>query len=80
MARVKPHSFEMGFLYTFIFCKAVAVLNACTVSFFARLPYVEAVILELLRYKTLVPLAVSHCTLNDTEVAGYFIPRGTTVS
>jgi len=44
-----------------------------------RLPYVEATILELLRYKTIGPLT-AHCTLKDTEVVGYFIPKGTTVS
>ena len=45
-----------------------------------RLPYVEATILELLRYKTVAPLAMTHCTLKDTEVGGYFVPRGTSVS
>jgi len=44
-----------------------------------RLPYVEATILEVLRYKTLAPLAITHCTLNDTEVGGYFVPAETTV-
>ena len=44
------------------------------------LPYVEATILELLRYKTLAPLALPHRTMNDTEIGGYFIPGGTTVS
>ena len=44
------------------------------------LPYVEATILELLRHKTLVPLAIAHRTLKDTEVGGYFIPGGITVS
>jgi len=43
------------------------------------LPYVEATILELLRYKTLGPFALPHRTLKDTEVGGYFIPGGTTV-
>jgi len=43
-----------------------------------RLPYVEATILELFRYKTLVPMVV-HCTLKDTEVGGYFVPKGTMV-
>lgn len=45
-----------------------------------RLPYVEATILELLRYKTLIPAGVAHRTLRDTEVGGYFIPAMTTVS
>lgn len=46
----------------------------------SRLPYVEATILELLRYKTLAPLAFTHRALKDTEVGGYFIHEGTTVS
>jgi len=45
-----------------------------------RLPYVEATINELYRYKTIGPLAMSHRTLKDTEVGGYFIPKGATVS
>jgi len=44
------------------------------------LPYVEATILELLRYTAVVPLPTARCTLKDTEVGGYFIPEGTTVS
>jgi len=43
-----------------------------------RLPYVEATILELLRCKTSVPV-ILHCTLNDTDVGGYFVPKGTMV-
>jgi len=43
------------------------------------LPLVEATILELLRYKTLVPFAFLHRTMKDTEVGGYFVPTGTTV-
>jgi len=43
-----------------------------------RLPYVEATILELFRYKTVVPV-IMHCTLKDTEVGGYFVPKGTMV-
>jgi len=38
------------------------------------LPYVEATILELLRYKTLAPMALPHRTMKDTELDGYFIP------
>jgi len=44
-----------------------------------RLPYIEATILELLRYKTIAPLTV-HSALKNTEVGGYFVPVGTTVS
>jgi len=43
------------------------------------LPYVEATMLELMRYKTLAPLAMAHRTMKDTEVGGYYIPGGTTV-
>ena len=44
------------------------------------LPYVEATILELSRYKTLAPFSMAHRTLRDTDVGGYFIPAGTMVS
>jgi cytochrome P450 len=43
------------------------------------LSYVEAAILEIMRYKTLVPLGVPHFTMCDTEVGGYFIPKGALV-
>ena len=42
-----------------------------------RLPYVEAMILELLRHRTLAAI-VPRQTSRDTEVGGYFIPGGTT--
>jgi len=60
------------------FANTQADLNECGV-YVHRLPYVEATILELLRYKTVGPLAIAHCTLKDTEVGGYFIPKGTSV-
>ena len=47
-------------------------------SFVGRMPYVEATILEVMRYKTIVPFSV-HATLEDTSVGGYFVPRGTSV-
>ena len=43
------------------------------------LPYVEATILELLRYKTVIPMSILHRTLKDTEFGGYFVPGKTTV-
>ena len=42
------------------------------------MPYVEATILELLRYKTPFPFVLRSIRL-DTEVGGYAIPRGTLV-
>ena len=44
-----------------------------------RLPYVEATILEVLRYKTVGPVTTRR-TMRDTEVGGYFIPAESTVS
>jgi len=45
-----------------------------------KLPFVEATILEILRWRTLSPLALAHTTLSDTAVGEYFIPRETLVN
>jgi len=42
------------------------------------MPFLEATILELLRYKTTIPVTLRSIRQN-TEVAGYVIPRGTLV-
>jgi cytochrome P450 len=41
-----------------------------------RLPYTEAVMCEVMRRHTLVIYPVGRQALKDTEVCGYFIPRG----
>ena len=62
----------------YVFCDIVRCILLCDIRV-DRLPYVEATILELMRYKTLAPFAVPHRTMKDTEVGGYFVPAGATV-
>ena len=41
--------------------------------------YINAIVLEALRWHTVVPLSVFHKTVDDDELQGYFIPAGTIV-
>ena len=43
------------------------------------LVYVNAIIREALRWIPVGPLGVPHCTSEDDELRGYFIPKGTVV-
>eukprot|EP01062_Namystynia_karyoxenos_P020093 TRINITY_DN175_c0_g1_i2.p1 TRINITY_DN175_c0_g1~~TRINITY_DN175_c0_g1_i2.p1 ORF type:complete len:541 (+),score=187.84 TRINITY_DN175_c0_g1_i2:83-1705(+) len=43
------------------------------------LPYTNAVILELMRWKHFAPFGLPHGTLEDTECLGYKIPKGSQV-
>ena len=47
----------------------------------SRLPYVEAFILEVLRFADIAPLSVPHAVVDDRDIEfeGYRIPKGTTV-
>ena len=44
-----------------------------------HLPYIQAVLLETLRWKPIVPLNTPHAVLEDDEYNGCFIPKGTVV-
>ncbi len=40
-----------------------------------QLPYTEAILLEVLRYSSLVPFGIPHYTMSETELRGYHIPK-----
>ncbi|KAI1186117.1 cytochrome protein [Nemania serpens] len=44
-----------------------------------RLPYVNAVVKEALRWHQVAPLGVAHCSTADDIVDGYYIPKGAIV-
>ena len=44
-----------------------------------EMPYTNAFIQELLRFRTLVPLNVPHVTNQDTKIDGYIFPKNTIV-
>ena len=43
------------------------------------LPYIQAIILESLRWMPVLPLGVPHKTMAEDEYMGYLIPKGTIV-
>ncbi|XP_070556175.1 cytochrome P450 2U1-like [Ptychodera flava] len=45
----------------------------------AKLPYCEAVILEVMRIRTIIPLNLPHETTENTVIGGYNIPKGTQI-
>jgi len=45
----------------------------------SALPYCEAVVREILRWRPITPLGIAHATSEDDIYEGYFIPKGTMV-
>lgn len=45
----------------------------------ASLPYITALLKECLRWKVIGPFGFPHCSTEDDEFRGHFIPKGTTV-
>ncbi|TFK92570.1 cytochrome P450 [Polyporus arcularius HHB13444] len=43
------------------------------------LVYVNAVVKELLRWHSVLPLGIPHCTMEDDTLDGYFVPAGTVI-
>jgi cytochrome P450 len=59
-----------------------AVLESCRLPEFSdleHLPFIQAVMLETLRWVPTIPMGVAHATSADDEYRGYFIPKGTLV-
>ncbi|KAF9055433.1 cytochrome P450 [Hymenopellis radicata] len=44
-----------------------------------NLPFINAIFMEAMRWRPVLPLAISHACLSDDVYEGYFIPRGATV-
>ncbi|KAI0705408.1 cytochrome P450 [Earliella scabrosa] len=73
-------------LYPDILAKAHAELDAVVGP--DRLPdfndreslvYINAICKEALRWQNVIPLGVQHCTTQDEELRGYFIPAGSII-
>lgn len=42
-----------------------------------KMPYTDAMLLETLRYSSLLPLSLFHATTEEVKISGYTVPKGT---
>ena len=56
------------------------IFKFVTVYLKGLLPYTEAMILEVQRYASILPLGVPRTTTAEMTVDGYILPKGTTVA
>ena len=43
------------------------------------LPFVEAIVLELLRWQPITPLNIPHASSEDDKYEGFYIPKGSII-
>lgn len=46
----------------------------------SELPYIQAMVKEVLRWRPTIPSGVAHMSMEDQEYGGYLIPKGAIVS
>ena len=44
-----------------------------------NLPYMDALVKEVLRWHPVVPMSVAHASTQDDTFEGYFIPKGSSI-
>jgi len=44
-----------------------------------KLPFIDCVVWECLRWNPVLPLGLAHLVSEDDEYRGYFIPKGTSI-
>lgn len=50
-----------------------------TIEDYESLPYIQAIVMESIRWQPTFPLGLPHLLIADDEYMGYRIPKGTTV-